>query len=419
MRRSIVIFTEGTLGDHLPFVAFGTALVRRGHRVQLVINSAMTSYAAATGTDVVPLPDAPLGVAEAQLAASDWNHWDAPRRRRRPLHGLPARETYYVDKVRLLKDLCAGADLFISTSIRDFPWVVAELTGVPWITVSLNPAHYARRANIRSDPAHPVHRRIVARSRAVARYLYRALDRPVPRLPESWYGFRAPITLLGASPAFSRPCAKGMGRGTRLIATGFWFYENPSWASWTPNAALRRICEGPQRPLVLAMSSQPVEDPRRLLGVHVEAASRLDRSLVVQRGWAGFSEDDVPESMRRHVVFADFMPQDWIFARAACAIQHGGPGSIARALVEGCPVLVEPFGNDQFFNALRVVRLRVGAAVHPLHVTADTIARVLRRRLLQPACRARAAAIGALIRREDGINTACDVVERVLSGAAP
>jgi len=54
------------------------------------------------------------------------------------------------------------------------------------------------------------------------------------------------------------------------------------------------------------------------------------------------------------VLFADFLPQDWLFARAACSIQHGGIGTIARALRAGCPILVEPFGNDQLYNASRV-----------------------------------------------------------------
>ena len=31
-------------------------------------------------------------------------------------------------------------------------------------------------------------------------------------------------------------------------------------------------------------------------------------------------------------MFADFLPHGWLFAHAACASQHGGIGSIARAL---------------------------------------------------------------------------------------
>jgi len=414
--RSIVIFTEGTLGDHLPFVALGSALVRRGHLVTMVVNRAMSRHAEDSGLDSVVLPDDTHGPDEARRIASEWNHWISPGRAGcRPREARRER-VLHVEKARLLAGLCGKADLFISTAIRDLPWVVAHVTGVPWITVSLSPGPYSRRSTASSGRCSETERLELEGSRELARHVLKSLGRRVPRLPDNWHGFRSPLTLLAVSPHFSRGCRRGMAPGARLLSTGFWFYEDPAWQKWRPDSRLRRVCEGETKPLVLAMSSQPIEEPRRVLRAHVEAAALLDRPLVVQRGWAGFSEADLDGTRgRSSVVFTGFVPQNWLFARAACAIVHGGQGSIARALFEGCPVLVEPFGNDQFFNALRVLRLGVGAAVHPIHSTAQTIARVLRSKVLGRGVRRRAEEIGSRLRREDGIGEACRFIEAVMA----
>jgi hypothetical protein len=115
------------------------------------------------------------------------------------------------------------------------------------------------------------------------------------------------------------------------------------------------------------------------------------------------------------VFFADFLPQDWLFARAACSIQHGGVGTIARALRAGCPILVEPFGNDQLYNASRVSLLGAGAAVQPFATTAESLARVLSGKVLSVSARERAAALGARIGAERGLDHACNLIEAFLA----
>ncbi len=45
-------------------------------------------------------------------------------------------------------------------------------------------------------------------------------------------------------------------------------------------------------------------------------------------------------------------------------------------------MLVEPYGNGQFFNAKRVVTLNLGAAVHPKKITPDGLAKILETKVL-------------------------------------
>jgi UDP:flavonoid glycosyltransferase YjiC (YdhE family) len=227
-----------------------------------------------------------------------------------------------------------------------------------------------------------------------------------------------PDALLASSPQFSQPMpVEGPSGPVVPHPTGFWFYDEPKWAIWEPSVALRHFVERTPRPLVLSFSSLPVANRREVLAVHVEAAALLRRPLVVQTGWAGFCRQDLPRGTRAHdVLFVDFLPHDWLFARAACAIQHGGIGSIARALRHGCPLLLEPYGNDQFFNAMRVVALGVGAAMRPSTLTAARLARVLQERVLGPSTRHRSATLGATIRAEAGLEVAYERIDaRVVS----
>jgi UDP:flavonoid glycosyltransferase YjiC (YdhE family) len=114
-------------------------------------------------------------------------------------------------------------------------------------------------------------------------------------------------------------------------------------------------------------------------------------------------------------MFAGFLPQDWLFARAAAVIHHGGIGTTARALRHGCPMLVEPYGNDQFINAKQVLLLGVGAAAHPHKLNEAGLVKILQEKVLTPEYRRRAEEIGEKIRQEQGLITACERIESSLS----
>ncbi len=414
----IVLYTGGTLGDHLPFIALGRALVARGHRVRLAINQAMHGYARRAGLEAVALTDVERGPEEARENAWAWDHWNHPPDRPHP-KAQPLDPEQYVAQARELIDLCRGADLLIATAIRSQGYVAAVAARVPWLTVSLNPAFF-------SQPATPEERQAQLEARLQEYDALKGLfahtfgrlgiAHALPPLTKAW--LFAPHVLLASSAHLSRPDVEQLLPHSSVDQTGFWFYEDPAWPGWQPSEELRCFCE--RRPLVLSFSSQPLEDPRAALALHARAAARLGMPLVVQRGWAGFAEADLPQDAAAEVMLADFLPHDWLFAHAACAIQHGGIGSIARALRQGCPLLVEPYGNDQLYNAMRVARLGVGAALHPFQMTLDELVRVLSERVLAPECRERAEAVGARIRGEDGLEVACRAVEiylaRVRSG---
>jgi UDP:flavonoid glycosyltransferase YjiC (YdhE family) len=110
-------------------------------------------------------------------------------------------------------------------------------------------------------------------------------------------------------------------------------------------------------------------------------------------------------------------PHSWIFPRSAATIHHGGIGSTAQALRAGRPQLVVPHAHDQFNNAVRIVRLGLGAMVPRHRLTVARLIRALGPLLDDAAVGARARGLGARVGAEDGAVTAVTVMERL--AAAP
>ncbi|MGJ5672749.1 MAG: glycosyltransferase [Nostochopsis sp.] len=198
--------------------------------------------------------------------------------------------------------------------------------------------------------------------------------------------------------------------------TGFWFYEEPQWNKWEPDAKLKEFMTAEQKPLVLSFSSQPIRKCEEFIAVHVRAAHKLGRRILIQGGWSDFNESHLPADIARDsIMFAGFMPQDWLFTHAAAVITHGGIGTIARALRNGCPMLLEPHTYEQCFNAHKVLSWGVGAAMYPEKLTATGIARVLEKKVLTENYQQRAREIKAQLDTESGIDKACNLIEAWLS----
>ena len=93
-----------------------------------------------------------------------------------------------------------------------------------------------------------------------------------------------------------------------------------------------------------------------------------------------------------------------------------GIGTTGLAMRSGRPMLVMPCAHDQFDNAARVTRLGIARTIsrhryRPSHVAAD-----LRQLLEDPRYSRQASETGDRVRREDGLRSACDALEKLLQG---
>jgi UDP:flavonoid glycosyltransferase YjiC (YdhE family) len=101
----------------------------------------------------------------------------------------------------------------------------------------------------------------------------------------------------------------------------------------------------------------------------------------------------------------------------AAIVHHGGAGTTGAGLRSGIPSIIVPFGGDQYHWARVVVKLGVAPQVPSVDkLTAETLARGIRRAIDDQDLRARAFELGETIHAEDGVSRAIDIVDRHLIG---
>jgi UDP:flavonoid glycosyltransferase YjiC (YdhE family) len=307
------------------------------------------------------------------------------------------------------------ADLFIYSSTQFLGSLVPEKTGIPSIAIAICPPHVARGPeNDDATQASPCQGTQTMPPPVDGEPLVHLLDhisefRGSLGLQEEphgrWLGSDHVIAAIS-----SHFCDPDTEKYPNIDFTGFWFHERPEWRNWRPSSSLERFVEKGDPPLVLTFSSLPLRDARSVLRIHAETARLLSRRLVIVSGWAGFQKKDIPRECREHVLVIGELPHEWLFARSAAVIHHGGIGTLAQAARCGKPMLVEPYGNDQFFNASRAVKLGIGAAAHPRWMTPEALAEVLKSKVLSSETCKRVRKLADALSSDPGVEYAVDLV---------
>jgi UDP:flavonoid glycosyltransferase YjiC (YdhE family) len=112
---------------------------------------------------------------------------------------------------------------------------------------------------------------------------------------------------------------------------------------------------------------------------------------------------------------AEYADYARLFPRARAIVHQGGIGTTAQALRSGRPMLVMPFGFDQFDNAARVARLGVARLLNRHKYSANIAARELNNLLNDPVYAQNAKAVGEQVNGENGLSLACQAVEGQLA----
>jgi len=113
-----------------------------------------------------------------------------------------------------------------------------------------------------------------------------------------------------------------------------------------------------------------------------------------------------------NAVLVDWLSYAGTMPRCDVVVCHGGHGTLARALVSGCAVVVTPVAGDMFENAARADWAGVGVRLPRRLLAPATLRLAVRRALADPSLRARARAIADWAGRHDGAAVAALEVER-------
>jgi UDP:flavonoid glycosyltransferase YjiC (YdhE family) len=416
--RRIVLSTLGSLGDLHPLVGLALGLSGRGHDVVL----------ATSGFYREKIESAGLQFRELRPLASP----DDPQMLRKVLDARKGpeyliRELLLPHLSEMYEDLLSatdGADLLISGEVVVAAPLVAEKRRLPWAAAILAPFSFFSVHDAPALPFFPWMHLLTRAPPLVQRQLMRAAafgtrdwGRPIAELRRS-LGLRPtrhPLLYDRFSPLLNLAMFSSVLGAPQpdwpanTIQTGFVFYDQDGRFTQPLNDFL---AAGPA-PITFTLGSAAVMDPGRFFEESAAAARLLGQRAVLLMG-SSASTSGVADG----ILTAEYAPYSDIFPRSACIVHQGGVGTTAQALRAGRPELVMPYAFDQPDNALRIARLGAGLSITRTRYRADRAAPLLRRLLTEQRFAASAAELAKRIAGENGLEQACDAVERVLGSVA-
>ncbi len=317
-----------------------------------------------------------------------------------------------------------GADLVLSHPVTFATPILCVERGLPWLSTVLSPASFFSVYDFPALPPYAWLSGVTRRSRMAAR----AFLSLAKSITGTW---TAPVRAFRAArglPPAGDPLYDGQFSPMGTIALFSRVMAQPE-PDWPPNARvtgfpffnraipmsdrLGDFLDRGEPPIVFTLGTSAVGAPGGFYQESVKAAAALGRRavLLVGKYAPALSQAGVPGGM----LVEDLAPHDALFPRAAAIVHHGGVGTTGQALRSGRPMLVVPHAHDQPDNAARASRLGVARSLDAGRYTADRAAAHLRRLLEQPSYDERAAAVGKIVRSEDGARAACDAIDQLIS----
>ncbi len=338
---------------------------------------------------------------------------------------MPAtRRTYQDLQAAVASD--GGADLLVSAPVVFAAPVLAEKTGLPWVSTVLAPIAFF---SAYEPPALPGSPAALTRGprwlrpwwgravRAIARRTTRAWSAPVDELRRE----------LALPPSMANPIYEGQHSPRLALAmfsaalgvrqpdwpaqtrqTGFAFYDQNESAL---DPALAKFLDDGPPPVVFTLGSTAVNAAGEFYRVSIAAAERLGARALLLVGKETMNR--VGRLLPKGMTVFDYAPYSYVFPRAAAIVHQGGVGTTAEALRAGQPMLIVRFNFDQPDNAARVVRLGTGRVLPMARYKPKVVAAALRDLLKNESLRRRARIIGHELTTENGVDAACDAIEQL------
>ncbi|MDP1572350.1 MAG: glycosyltransferase [Vicinamibacterales bacterium] len=407
------ILAIGSRGDVQPLIALGAGLRASGARVRLATHRDFLDAVTAAGLEFAPI--------EGQAAS--FGAGPAGRAFRDRVSNV-ARFQRFVDSylalffTRLLRDAWqASEDADVVLSWTMCAASLAERLRVPVFNAGLAPALYFPTSAF----ANPVHDAPVGTGPAANRRSWRhglATIRIGEAQVNAWR-----TTTLGLAPLSWRPHVRALRRLPHLFGysphvlprpadwpawahvTGYWFLDDAP--RYTPPRELQAFLDAGPPPIAIGFSSQVGDDAVTLTRTVMEAVTEAGQRAIVVTGFGGLKDVTCPPS----VLPVTTVPYDWLLPRVRAMVHQGGAGSTSAAVRAGRPQMAVPFGFDQHLWGARIEALGIGPAPIPAAaLTVSGLAAALTTLDRDEAMRARAEALGARVRAEDGIGTAVALV---------
>jgi UDP:flavonoid glycosyltransferase YjiC (YdhE family) len=307
--------------------------------------------------------------------------------------------------------------------------VVAAVRKLPWLSVALQPAIFFSKydpAVVASIPAarhlYPLGHWVFGCMLSLARIETRRWAKPVFDLRKklgiantSNPVMEGAFSPFGTLTLFSEHFAQAQRDWPPdSMPTGFVFYDKrgegfglPAEHAGGMSDALRRFLASGPAPALFTLGSSAVTHPGTFYEESAAAAKKLGIRAVMLVG-----KQQIPSGESIHV--EEYASYSAVMRLVSAVVHQGGIGTVAQTLRAGKPMLIVPWAHDQPDNGYRLQRMGVGRVLPRDKYTAANAARELGY-LLKGSFASKAEKLAASIRREDGLNAACDRIERMVN----
>ena len=201
--------------------------------------------------------------------------------------------------------------------------------------------------------------------------------------------------------------------GAHIHVTGYWYHPEEAETDYTEPEDLKAFFESGEKPVFVAFGKAESAELSELQVRTLKALKETGIRAVVQA-------DQIPEADRINtdrLYFIGAVPYSYIFKKVRAVVHHGGNTTNGLGLRAGLPTLVIPLALDQYFYGR--MDHRIGAGPAPLYIrnglcSAEEIGNALKE-LVSGKYDKKAADAGERIRKENGVKTAADAIERYVN----
>ena len=421
--KRIVLTTFGSYGDIHPYMAIAMELQARGHEPIIVTSSLYRDKIEGAGIQFTPArPDLPPPQEQAQeLMDRVMEPKSGPKFLVEELI-LPQIRESYAD----LLEAVQGADLLVSHPATYAGPLVGHKTGMPWISTVLAPMSFFSAYDCPVPPFWPWTKKLQAFGPRFMGALLNVMK--AKYRPKLFYSFRQELGI----PDFGNPVFEGQHSPSLILAlfskifaqpkpdwprqtrvTGFAFYDGHDEHEMPPE--LLHFLDSGEPPIVFTLGSSAVWVARDFFNESIIAAQMLGRRAVLL---IGDERNRSFESLPAGVIAVNYAPYQSLLGRGCAMVHHGGVGTTSQGLRAGIPTLIVPFAFDQSDNAEHARRLGGSRTLYRQQYKGARVARELKKLLDEPQYAINARQVGEALRRENGVTTACDLIEEFM-GLSP
>ena len=417
--KRIVLTTFGSYGDIHPYLAIAAELRSRGHHPVIATSELYREKMLAEGFDfcsvrpnLPPPQEQDPGMMEKVMNPKSGTGYLLNEML------FPFVRPSYEDTLRAIE----GADLLLTHPISFAGPLVAQKTGLPWVSSVLAPASFMSAYDPPVPPFWPWMRYVQLLGPRFVAAFFRQAKKYYNN--KSYEEFREELGL----PDRGSPVFEGQHSPTLILAlfsalfaspqpdwppqarvTGFAFYDGRKELAMP--AELTKFLDEGSAPIVFTLGSSAVWVARDFYRESIAAIKMLGRRAVLL---IGDQRNELTESLPPEIIAVDYAPFEALLPRACAMVHHGGVGTTSNGLRAGIPTLIVPFAFDQPDNAEHARRLGGSRTLPRAKYRAARVAKELDILLTKPEHTSRASETGKLLRMENGAGVAVDLIEQVL-----